>query len=159
MNAHSATPLSNLLLIKIHNTLVSVQKANTVKIRDLAKPAPKTALLARMISIVSAALNASSPAHQLHTLISIIIKHASAIHRHKQLLLKDANLCSQTVAHQMLTILIVPPLITLLILAINSTMTALTLAKNAQVLMPRHAINTLVRLSHVWILSRNSVLQ
>jgi len=63
------------------------------------------------------------------------------------------------VAHQMLTILIVPPLITLLILAINSTMTALTLAKNAQVLMPRHAINTLVRLSHVWILSQDSALQ
>lgn len=159
MNAHSATPPSSLLLIKIQNTLVSVQKANTVKIRDLAEPAPKTALLARMISIVSAALNAISPAQQLHTLISIIIKHASAIHRHKQLLLRDANLCSQTVAHQMLIILIVPPLITLLILAINSTMTALTLAENAQVLMPRNAINTLVRLSNVWIVSQDSALQ
>jgi hypothetical protein len=105
VNALSASTPSNLLPIKIHNSIVSVQKANTVKKEDLAKPAPKTALLAWMIIMVSGALNASLTAQKKHTKITMKIEHASATHLHKQLLLKDANLCSNFVVQQMLTIL------------------------------------------------------
>lgn len=97
MNAQFVTLLSNLSLLKHLNLIASVQKANTVKIKDLADPALQTALPAKMTSIHLAALNASSPALLTHMVIFITIKLVSAIHRIKLKLLLVAFHSKQTV--------------------------------------------------------------
>jgi hypothetical protein len=87
VNALSATTPSNLLLLKHPDLIASVQKANTVKTKDLASPALKTALPANKTTMDLAALNAYSPALLPNTQIFTQIKHVVAIHKNKLLLL------------------------------------------------------------------------
>ena len=87
MNALSATTPSNLLLLKHPDLIASVQKANTVKTKDLASPALKTALHANKTTMDLAALNAYSPTLLPPTKIFIKTKHVVAIHKNKLLLL------------------------------------------------------------------------